>query len=275
MTEAMQKYYENKYGIQTDLLPHTIQERDYVNVTMRPPAMPAPTVLFVGAVSPPMNFDALKVLAAASELLPSGYELLFCTSMNLQALKQQGIHSSRLRAQYLSRAEVQRLQSEAHVLIAPLSHKNGSIEEVRTVFSTKLCEYLVSGRPIIVFAPEDSYHSESARKNGWAYVVTEDSPAALADAIVRVVTDEPLADDLVRGALQEARSRSARRHAERLQEWVLQDTRIAPDSNAGRRAGNWLFPGSGLRRAKEYSRVGISEISALQGSRLHDDTLTD
>jgi glycosyltransferase involved in cell wall biosynthesis len=229
MTEAMQKYYENKYGIQTDLLPHTIREQDCLNLPseMLPPATPTPTILFVGSVSPPMNLDALKVLAAASELLPSGFELLFCTSTDLQALRQQGIQSGRLRAKYVSRAEVQRLQSGAHVLIAPLSHKNGSIEEVRTVFSTKLCEYLVSGRPIIVFAPKDSYHAESATKNGWAYVVTEDSPAALADAIMRVVADEGLAANLVRGALAEARSRSATRHAQRLHEWVLEDTRTA------------------------------------------------
>jgi glycosyltransferase involved in cell wall biosynthesis len=236
MTEAMQKYYDSKYGIQTDLLPHTIREQDYLNVTARPTAMPSPTVLFVGGVSPPMNLDALKVLAAASELLPSGYELLFCTSMDLQALKQEGIQSSRLQARYVSRAEVQRLQSGAHVLIAPLSHKNGSIEEVRTVFSTKLCEYLVSGRPIIVFAPEDSYHTECARKNGWAYVVTEDSPAALADAVVRVVTDEDLAAGLVRSALAEARSRSARSHATRLHEWVLEDT-LTGWSLEGRQSG--------------------------------------
>jgi hypothetical protein len=75
------------------------------------------------------------------------------------------------------------LQSEAHVLVAPLSHKNCSIDEVRTVFSTKLLEYLIAGRPIVVFAPEDSYHAESARRGGWGgYVVSEDSPAALASA---------------------------------------------------------------------------------------------
>ena len=77
----------------------------------------------------------------------------------------------------------------------------------------------------MVFAPADSYHAKSARKYGWGYVVTEDSPAALAAAMVKVTTDGSLATGLVRGALQEARSRSARHHAERLQEWVLTDTR--------------------------------------------------
>jgi glycosyltransferase involved in cell wall biosynthesis len=225
MTEAMQKYYKRKYGIQTALLPHSIREQDYLSapVAMRPARMSKPTVLFVGAVSPSMNLDALKVLASASELLPSEYELLFCTSFDAALLNAMGIRSNRLQVKYVSRAEVQRLQAEAHVLVAPLSHKNCSPDEVRTVFSTKLLEYLISGRPIVVFAPEGSYHAESARKNGWGYVVTEDSPAALAAAITEVNTDQMLAAGLVRGALQEARSRSASFHAERLQKWVITD----------------------------------------------------
>jgi glycosyltransferase involved in cell wall biosynthesis len=225
MTEAMQKHYEKKYGIQTDLLPHTIPEHDYSQapVEICPARMPNPTVLYVGSVSDEMNLDALKVLASASELLPQRYELLYCTSIDLATLRRLGIHSSRLQAKYVSRAEVQRLQAAAHVLVAPLSHKNCAIHEVRTVFSTKLLEYLIAGRPIVVFAPEDSYHVESARKNGWGYVVTEDSPVALAAAIEKVITDEDLAAGLVRGALQEARSRNAKTHAKRLREWVLAD----------------------------------------------------
>jgi glycosyltransferase involved in cell wall biosynthesis len=172
-----------------------------------------------------MNLDALRVLAAASELLPPEYELLFCTATDLTELQRLGIRSSRLRVTYVSRAEVQRLQSEAHVLVAPLSHKDCSLDEVRTVFSTKLLEYLIAGRPIVVFAPAGAYHTESAQKHGWGYVVTEDSPAALATALVKVATDQRLAAELVRQALQEAYSRDARHHAERLRAWVLTDAR--------------------------------------------------
>ena len=166
MTEAMQEHYEKKYGVRTELLPHSILEQDCLAAPLqiRAPLMPKPTILFVGGVSAEMNLDALKVLASASEFLPQEYELLYCTSLDLATLNRLGIQSGRLQAKYVSRQEVQRLQSEAHVLIAPLSHKNCSIHEVRTVFSTKLLEYLVSGRPIIVFAPKDSYHAESAKK---------------------------------------------------------------------------------------------------------------
>jgi glycosyltransferase involved in cell wall biosynthesis len=225
MTEAMQKHYERKYDIQTYLLPHTIAEHDVPqsSVGIRPVQMTKPTVLFVGAVSPPMNLDALKTLAAASELLPPEYELLYCTSTELATLNRLGIRSSRLRTMYVSRAEVQRLQSEAHVLVAPLSHKDCSIDEVKTVFSTKLLEYFVSGRPIIVFAPEHSYHAESARNNGWGYVVTEDSPDILANAIIKVVTDEDISSRVVQGAMKEAQIRNAKFHAKNLKDWVIDD----------------------------------------------------
>jgi glycosyltransferase involved in cell wall biosynthesis len=222
----MQKHYQEKYGIQTDLLPHTIPEQALERAPggVRPVRTDERTILFVGSVSPVMNLDGLKVLAAASELLPPEYRMLFCSSADLKTLNSLGIRSSRLETRYLSRAEVQRMQSEAHVLIAPLSHKDCSIDEVRTVFSTKLLEYSISGRPIIVFAPAGSYHAESARKSGWGYVVEQDSATALATGIIRVATDEGLAADLVRAALVEARSRSARHHAEGLYNWVVADT---------------------------------------------------
>ena len=90
MTEGMQKHYEKKYGIHTDLLPHCIADRDLSSapLTILPPQRQSPTVLFVGAVSYPMNLDALKVLAEASELLPQDYTLLFCTSLTQEALAQ-------------------------------------------------------------------------------------------------------------------------------------------------------------------------------------------
>jgi glycosyltransferase involved in cell wall biosynthesis len=227
MTEAMQRHYQVKYGIKTYLLPHCIPEngKSKVPVGIRPATMTTPTVLFVGAVQKDMNLDSLKTLASASELLPTDYELLFCTSSDRVTLNRLGIQSSRLRVKYVSRAEVQCLQSQAHVLVAPLSHKDCAMDEIRTVFSTKLLEYLVSGRPIVVYAPEGSYHVESARKHGWGYVVTEDSPAALAAAIREVASNEDLAAELVRRALEEARTRSASYHAERLQQWVLADSR--------------------------------------------------
>jgi glycosyltransferase involved in cell wall biosynthesis len=170
-----------------------------------------------------MNLDALKTLASAAELLPPEYEMIFCTPSSIASLRDMGISTKRLQIKYLSRPEVQALQSRVNILIAPLSHKNCSSDEVRTVFSTKLLEYLVSGRPIIIFGPEGCYHVDSARNGNWAHVVTEDSPAAVAKAIVEVTENDLLASRLVHGALKEAKARDAKFFGEKLYQWVMAD----------------------------------------------------
>jgi glycosyltransferase involved in cell wall biosynthesis len=238
VTEAMQQHYQDKYGISSFLLPHTIAEKDFQRAPtgIVQPKLENPTVLFVGTVSPVYNQDSLRVLVAACELLPKDYRLMFCPSRNEDPLKELGISSSRVQVRYVTREEVKRLQSEAHVLIAPLSHDNCSRDEVRMIFSTKLLEYLVSGRPIIVFAPEESYHIASVRKEGWGYPVTRNSPEALAEAIVKVVENRALAEQLVAGALREARSRRAQQHARRLEQWIgldLQPTMPSVEQASG------------------------------------------
>jgi glycosyltransferase involved in cell wall biosynthesis len=225
MTESQQEHYRKRYAIPCDLLPHTVtpESLEAAPRGMAKPTLPRRTVLFVGNFSRAMNADALAVLAMASERLARDVELVFCTGSSIGELADLGITSSRLRAMWVSQSEVRRLQSAAHVLVAPLSCKNGSADEVKTVFSTKILEYLVSGRPIVVFAPPDSFQARSAREGGWGLTVDKDSPEALADAVMRVMEDDDLATGLVAGALEEARRRDARFHAQRLYEWVAED----------------------------------------------------
>lgn len=233
VTETMQWHYEKKYGVSTELLQHSIPDRDFLSAPteLQHPKMAKPTVLFSGGVSRQFNLDALRVLTAASELLPPDYDLILATHFTADKLTQLGLNSTRLQVKHVSRSDLRRFQSKAHVLIAPLSHKNCTQDEVKVLFSTKLLTYLLSGRPIIVFAPADSYHAESAKKNGWGYVVTEDSPTALASAIITVVQDSNLSAQLVENAFREARSRHAKYQAQHLHHWVEIDSEIPIQCN--------------------------------------------
>ena len=229
ITEHQQDFYFKKYGIATDLLPHTVPPQD---LSAAPSQMVASscakkTILFTGNLYPNMNLDSLRVLAQASEFLPADCELLFCTNATPAELSSLGIVSSRLRIAWLPREELRALQSSAHILVAPLSHKNASEHEVRTVFSTKLLEYMIAGRPILLFAPADSFHAYSARRGRWAHVVDQDDPKALAAGIRQLLDSEELAKEVVRGALAEAHRRDARIHARRLYEWVKDDSEKA------------------------------------------------
>jgi glycosyltransferase involved in cell wall biosynthesis len=227
MTQFQADFYKEKYGVACGLLPHTVSREalDRAPAAMVSPKLPKRTVLFVGNPARLMNMDALGVLARATELLPQDVEFLVLGSLSAEQLERAGVASSRLRARWAPRKDAQVIQSSAHVLVAPLSHKNGSPDEVRTVFSTKVLEYLVSGRPVLVTGPDYSFHVHSAKQGAWAMVVDQDDPKAIADALRRILEDEELAARLVQGALQEARRRDARVHARALHEWVLGDSR--------------------------------------------------
>lgn len=225
MTTIQQQHYLQKYDLATELLPHTIPDE----VLDRSPALFHEsydnTLLFTGTVSRVMNLDSLRVLSAASPILKQYLKVMLCTSYKKEDFKKIGIDTSAWEIKWLSRSEVQKLQRQAGILFAPLSHKNAGMDEVRTVFSTKILEYLIAGRPILVFAPKSSFHAISARQKGWALVVDEDNPETLAAEAKRLLNDKALQKKIVEGAFREAQNRRASIFANLLHKWIEEDSK--------------------------------------------------
>ncbi len=224
MTSIQQQHYQQKYNINSELLPHTIPDE----VLDRSPQVfhetKDNTILFTGTVSRVMNLDSLRVLAEATPAMKHDMKVMLCTSAKHDDFRKFGIESSSWDIRWMSRDEVQQLQRQTGILFAPLSHKNGGMDEVRTVFSTKLLEYLISGRPILVFAPKDSFHAISARQGGWALVIDEDDPARLASEAWRLLNDIDLQMNLVDGAYREAQSRRSSIYAHKLMQLIAEDS---------------------------------------------------
>jgi glycosyltransferase involved in cell wall biosynthesis len=234
MTDVQAEFYREKHGIECQLLPHSIPPATLAAAPkgLVPPTLSKPTVLVVTGLSHLMNIDAMAVFAKASELLPPGVDVLILSRSGRDSWVAANAASPRITIRSAPREEVAKLVSACHVLVAPLSHKNCSSEEVRTVLSTKLLDYFVSGRPILVFAPADSFHARSAREGRWGLVVDQDDPRAIAEGIVKLLGDEKLCAELVAGALGEARRRDAGIYARRLHEWTLADSGCSAKSPA-------------------------------------------
>ena len=107
-------------------------------------------------------------------------------------------------------------QRRAALLFLPLAFCSSNPTEIRTVFPTKLLEYFVSGRPILVHAPADSWVSRAARAEGWGEVVDESYPLQLARAIDSLLADQPRQEALVAAAFKAACDRRASVVAQRL-----------------------------------------------------------
>ena len=136
------------------------------------------------------------------------YFLFLCKKLSL--------YNDRIKYDWLPIKEVKIEMADADLLFLPLSHKNGGMEEVRTVFATKTLEYLISGTPILVFSPKNSFHSISAKSGNWGHVIDIDEPKEIANGIKKVINNKNLSKNLVENAFNEALSRDSRIFSEKL-----------------------------------------------------------
>jgi glycosyltransferase involved in cell wall biosynthesis len=84
---------------------------------------------------------------------------------------------------------------------------------IRNNLPTKLMDYLVSGRPILIHSPSDSYLNYLARREGFALIVERPDPFELAVAIDKLLRDHNLQRQLVANAFRFAETRRSDRWA--------------------------------------------------------------
>ncbi len=225
-SEFQQAYFKSKYGITTDLLLHSIPDHEIQNLAyIATPDRKEKIIVFVGSISDAMNTDALVTLSHAIQLLPDEYVLHWypIQDIPLTLLEKKGFDTRKIKIIVAPTADMKEAITKADILFAPLSFKNCSTNEVKTVFSNKILSYLTAGRPILVFSPPDSYHSTYAKKDGWGYVVADDDKSKLAQAIQILCQDIPLQQQIVSDAMKEASKRCSSNQAAKLYQWVINE----------------------------------------------------
>ena len=90
-------------------------------------------------------------------------------------------------------------------LLLPYSFESSQRAIVSTSYPTKTADYLASGVPILVHAPEYASITRTARDGGWAETVSDEDPEALLVAINRLAADNTRRRELTDLALAHAR----------------------------------------------------------------------
>jgi glycosyltransferase involved in cell wall biosynthesis len=221
MTSSQSEYYQAKYKRNSELLPHCVApdvetpDDSAVRTTGRSDEK---RILYTGSTNHSMNLDALREFMKAVDLLPPNYQVRMLIGNNVDWYKTEGLYRERIEYGWVGVKESEKLVREADVLFLPLSFKNCSAAEVKTVFATKALNYLTSGVPILVYSPPDSFHSLSAGQSGWGHVVQEEDPQLLADKLQELANDPVLRKRIVHSAIAESRRRDPRRWAEAIEQ---------------------------------------------------------
>jgi len=209
ISEFSQDEYKRRYGTDSVVLysptpcpvglaPERVSAR-------KPPE--AARILFSGSVYH-VNFDAISMLLTGLSLLPeSTVRLHIHTPQDPAILERRGIAGPVDVLPSLGPADVTAAQRDADILFLPLGFESGVPEVLRTSCPTKLSDYLVSGRPILAYAPPDTFLSWFVKKTCCGVLVDRQDATAIADAVRRLTTDMELRVKVVSNAFAAAADR--------------------------------------------------------------------
>lgn len=206
MSERLQEYYHNKYPhLKLRIIRHPIELEQYRDAGGNSKEYAARSTLsrivFSGMIYE-YQVDAIQNLVKAVNGLKD-VEVHIYTQRSAGCLERMGISGNNIFYHgYVSNKELTRIQQAADILFLPMSfHGAGTDPDIiKTASPSKLSEYLASGRPILVHAPEDSYVVWYAKKYGWGLVVDETRTETLKRAVLRLVNDEKLRRELAENA---------------------------------------------------------------------------
>lgn len=102
--------------------------------------------------------------------------------------------------------DVYQVHREADVLVLPLAFGGIYREIIRSSSTTKLADYLASGRPTLIHAPKGAFPAWYAATNTCALVVDTPSSAALAAGLRLLMRDGDLRQRLGEAGLRQARA---------------------------------------------------------------------
>ncbi|SHN02961.1 Glycosyltransferase involved in cell wall bisynthesis [Cyclobacterium lianum] len=92
--------------------------------------------------------------------------------------------------------------AEADILFLPYDFTPSATAFIKYSMPTKASEYMISGTPVLVFAPADTALVSYAREHKWAKVVTSDQVQALKAALLELIDKESLRKELAATAIQ-------------------------------------------------------------------------
>ena len=164
----------------------------------------SPTILYAGRIG--LGIDtSLELIAKAIQQVNS--ELKIALKFILQT-PQKPIWSNDYKNvehhHFVSYDELPRVFSQADFLLLPYDFSQKSIKFIKYSMPTKAPEYMVSGTPVIVFAPEVTAVVKHAKEYNWAKVITENNISEIAEAIKQLIESKVLRQTIAQNAIKVA-----------------------------------------------------------------------
>jgi len=202
MSEKLKEYYDDKYSINTILLPHAIDISKYKKFKVKALSKRQTCkkiIVFTGVINE-LNIDVLRNVVIAIEQLQDVEFHTYSRVSKDKLVNMKIVGNNVFHHGFISHDEIYKIQMQANILILPMTFNCIFPHIVKTASPGKLPEYLASGCPILVHAPKDAYITWYAKNKGWGGVVDKYDTDLLRKELLKMLEDKSYCNQLVTNA---------------------------------------------------------------------------
>lgn len=203
--EEMTNEYRNRYGLEfipfhnpVDLnLWKPFQRKNY-KIT------DSPTILYAGRIG--LGIDAsLELIAKAIDQVNEELKISSRFVLQTESKPAWAVNYKCVQHQaFVPYSELPKVFSDADFLILPYDFSSESIKYIKYSMPTKASEFMISGTPVLIFAPEETAIVKYAKQYNWAEIVTENKLETIAESIKRLIQSEDLRRQIAENAIKTA-----------------------------------------------------------------------
>lgn len=203
--EKMTNEYRNRYGLEfipfhnpVDLnLWKPFQRKNYAITD-------SPTILYAGRIG--LGIDkSLELIAKAIDQVNEDLKISSRFVLQTESKPNWAVNYKCIQYQsFVSYSELPKVFSAADFLILPYDFSSESIKYIKYSMPTKASEFMISGTPVIIFAPEETAIVKYARQYNWAEIITENKTEIIAKSIKSLILNEEKRRTIAENAIRTA-----------------------------------------------------------------------
>ncbi|MFT3752804.1 MAG: glycosyltransferase [Paludibacter sp.] len=162
----------------------------------------SPTILYAGRIG--LGIDSsLELIAKAIQGINDELNLSIRFVLQTQDKPSWiGNYSSVYHSGFVAYSDLPRVFAESDMLLLPYDFHTAALKFIKFSMPTKVPEYMITGTPIIIFAPEVTALVKYAQKYEWAKVITKNDIGAVTCAITQLIENQELRKKYAKNAIE-------------------------------------------------------------------------
>ena len=200
ISDAMSEEYQQRFGFKftafhnpiniEDWLPYSKNNWTFTNTFK---------ILYTGRIGTANTETIKKIAVAVDNLSNSGLKIsldIFSPNINTDRAKALNFFKGVNLKNIVPHSKIPALLPQYDLLVLPLDFDKKSLKFAKLSMPTKASEFMVSGTPVLVFAPKQTALAKYADKQKWAYLVTDTQDEVILNALKDLYLNEDIRSEL-------------------------------------------------------------------------------